>query len=322
MQFIDKPYASNVNLMSPEHAYMAGRIKTSSLDELRNFQRAFPFNPDRVVDVFKELVEESKKHPEPPTDAQKVNFAFTRLLPRCYSPQSLVDWQAVIHFTVTDVASYTITTDGTKADVVAGLAGTPTATIEMDYETYRAVLRFEVIEDSHLVTDDQLADWETTEEMLDVELADEQLEAVAGGKGCSKEAAKGSACSKDGCGAAAGGGTACGAAACGAAACGAAACGADACGGAACAAAGCGGAACGAAGGAGSVCGGAVCGADACAAAACAAAACAAAACAAAACGADAGAGVCAGNACGANILGGADVGPCAVNVIPCVPFI
>ncbi|MEM1315794.1 MAG: hypothetical protein AAGI51_14645, partial [Pseudomonadota bacterium] len=46
-------------------------------------------------------------------------------------------------------------------------------------------------------------------------------------------------------------------------------------------------------------------------------------ACAGAACGAAAGVGgACAGNACGADIAPGPDLGPCAVNVIPVVPFI
>ncbi len=256
MQFIDKPFTSNVTLMSPEHAYMAGRIKTSDLEDLRNFQRAFPFNPERVVEVFKELVTESKKYTGPPTDAQKVDIAFTKLLPRCYSPQSVGDWTGVIRFTVTDMAAYTITVDGTKASVEAGTGPTPTSSIEMDYETYRSVMRFEVLEDSHLVSDDVLLDWESQEEMADVELSDDQLEAVAGGKGEPPPPVQ--ACAADACGAAACGADACAAAACGAAACGAAAC--------------------------------------------------AAAACPAAACGIDAGI--------------GPDIGACAINVIPCVPFI
>ena len=132
---------------------MAGRIKTSDLEDLRNFQRAFPFNPERVVEVFKELVTESKKYTGPPTDAQKVDIAFTKLLPRCYSPQSVGDWTGVIRFTITDMAAYTITVDGTKASVEAGTGPTPTTSIEMDYETYRSVLRFEVLEDSHLVSE-------------------------------------------------------------------------------------------------------------------------------------------------------------------------
>lgn len=312
MQFIDKPFASNVTLMSPEHAYMAGRIKTSDLEDLRNFQRAFPFNPELVVEVFKELVTESKKHTEPPTDAQKVDIAFTKLLPRCYSPQSVGDWTGVIRFTVTDVAAYTITVDGTKASVEAGTGPTPTTSIEMDYETYRAVLRFEVIEDSHLVSDDVLLDWESQEEMADVELSDDQLEAVAGGKGTSVDAVAKQVCAGDACGAASGVGTACGAAACGADACAAAAGIGTACGAAACAGAAGIGTVCGVAAGAGSACAGDACGA----------AASAGSACAGAACGAAAGAGVCAGNACGANLLAGCDFGPCAINIIPCCPFI
>src|SRR5690606_42159508 len=37
-------------------------------------------------------------------------------------------------------------------------------------------------------------------------------------------------------------------------------------------------------------------------------------------CGAAVGAGVCAGNVCGVDILGGVDVSPCGINVIPLVP--
>lgn len=307
MQFVDKPFSDNVALMSPEHAYMAGRIKTNDLEELRNFERAFPFRPEVVVEVFKELVAASKKRPEPPTEQEKIGYAFERILPRCYTPANAPEWDAIIHFTIEDMADYTIRVNGVEAKVSPGLEDEPTSTILMDYETYRAVLRFEIIEDSHQISTQQLAEWETDEEMMDAELSDAQLEAVAGGKGCGAEACGGDACGADGCGAAAGGGTICGGAACGADACGGAACGGDACG---------------AAGGVGTACGGAACGAAACAADACGAAACGGAACAAAACGADVGVGVCAGNACGANILGGADVGPCAVNVIPGLPLI
>jgi hypothetical protein len=307
MQFIDKPFADNMALVSPEHAYLAGRIKTDHLEELRNFQRAFPFSPTVVIASFQELARRFPDASHPPSDQERIAFAFEYLLPRIYSPKSVGDWEAVVHFTITDRdARFTVAVDGEKAEVSRGLNGTPTAEISMDYETYRAVLRFTAIEDSTMVSAEQLADWETQEELASQELGDDQLEAVAGGKGCAAEASKATACGKDSGGASAAAGTACGAAACAAAVgvgtvCGAAACGADAGVGGACGAAACPGAA-----GAGSACG-----ADA-----------GVGACAGNVCGAAVGAGVCAGNACGVDILVLADVGPCAINVIPGLPFI
>jgi hypothetical protein len=307
MQFIDKPFADTMALVSPEHAYLAGRIKTDQLEELRNFQRAFPFNPTVVIASFQELARRFPDANQPPSDQERIAFAFEYLLPRIYSPKSVGDWEGVLHFTITDRdARFTVAVDGEKAEVSRGLNGTPTAEISMDHETYRAVLRYTALEDSTMVSAEQLADWETQEELASSELSDDQLEAVAGGKGCGAEASAQTACGADSAGGSIAVRTACGAAACGGAVGGYTACGADACGVAASIGTVCGAAACPAAAGVGTACG-----ADA-----------GVGACAGNVCGAAVGAGVCAGNACGVDVLGGADVGPCAINIIPCCPFI
>jgi hypothetical protein len=307
MQFIDKPFADTMALVSPEHAYLAGRIKTDQLEELRNFQRAFPFNPTVVIASFQELARRFPDANQPPSDQERIAFAFEYLLPRIYSPKSVGDWEGVLHFTITDRdARFTVAVDGEKAEVSRGLNGTPTAEISMDHETYRAVLRYTALEDSTMVSAEQLADWETQEELASQELSDDKLEAVAGGKGCGTEASKASVCGADGAKGSASLGTIAGRSYCDTAVSVGTICGNDICGvdgavGTVCVAA-----ATLAAAEAGSICGGDL----------------GVGACAGNICGGAVGAGVCAGNICGLDILAGADVGPCAINVIPCCPFI
>lgn len=301
MQFVDKPFGSNVAILSPENAYMSGALKTTNLEDLRRFERVFPLNPKIVMDTVQSLRADYAARGEI-TPKDKMDVLFLTLVPKCYLAHEAAGWNAVLHFKIETAGDYTVTVSEGAATAEAGLQGAPTAVISSHYEDWRKVMRYELLEDSGIVETKQLDSWQD-EESIDRELSDEMLEAVAGGKGCGAEASAGTVCGADGCGAAAGAGTACGAAACGAAAGVGTVCGADACAAAACAAA-----ACGAAAGAG----------------ACAAAGCGAAAgvgvCAGDVCGAAVGAGVCAGNVCGIDILGGADVGPCGINVIPLVP--
>jgi hypothetical protein len=303
MQFVDKPFGSNVAILSPENAYMSGVLKSTNLDDLRRFERVFPLNPKTVMDTVLALRDEYAKRPEI-TPKDKMDVLFLTLVPKCFLPDQAYGWSAVLHFKINGAGEYTVAVSENEVSTVAGLKGTPTAVITAEYEDWRKLMRYELLEDSGLVETKQLDSWQD-EESIDRELSDDMLEAVAGGKGgsCGAEASAGNACGADACGAAAGAGGACGAAACGAAAgvgtvCGAAACAADACAAAAC----------GAAAGAGA-CGAAGCGANA-----------GVGACAGDACGAAVGAGVCAGNVCGIDILGGADIGPCGINVIPLVP--
>lgn len=318
MQFVDKPFGSDVPIVSPENAFMSGALKTDNLDDLRRFERTFPLNPNIIMGKALEMRDFYQKRGSLPTAKEKMDILFVELVPKVYVAANGAGWNAVIHFKIDGASDYTVKVANGTVTTSEGLVGTATCTVTAHYETWRKLLRYELLEDSGQVPITKLQTWQD-EESVDKELSDEMLESVAGGKGCGAEAAAGQACGKDSCGAAAGAGNACGAAACGAA---------GGVGGV------CGAAACGAAVGGGTVCGGAACGADACGGAACGAAACGAAACGAAACGGDAGvgacagnvcgaavgAGVCAGNVCGVDVLGGADVGPCAVNVIPCVP--
>jgi hypothetical protein len=301
MQFVDKPFGSNVAILSPENAYMSGILKTTNLDDLRRFERAFPLNPKIVMDTVLSLRDAYSKRAEiTPEDKQDV--LFITLAPKLFLPDQAYGWNAVLHFKIEGAGDYTVSVCDNEVFVLKGLVGLATAVVSSSYEDWRKVMRYELLEDSGMVENKQLDSWED-EESMNRELSDDQLEAVAGGKGCSSEASGGTVCGSDGCGAAAGGGSACGAAACGAAAGAGTICGADACGAAVCAAA-----ACAAAAGVGA-CAGAACGAAA-----------GVGACAGDACGVAAGVGVCAGNACGIDFLGGVDIGPCGINVIPLVP--
>ncbi len=291
-------------LLDPEKAYLAGKIVTDDLDALRRFRSVFPVNPKAALEVGQEVAADiQKKH-----DAGKLtnevvaDVAFLKLLPKLFKKDQAKGWGQAINFKITDAATYSIAVEGDQVKVAKGASKTADAEIKMDLETLTGIMNFSAMKQSGNIERVEIDD----SEFLDAELGDDQLEAVAGGKGCGAEGGAAQACGADVCGAAGGIATACGAAACGAAGGAYTACGADACG---------------AAVGYGTACGAAACAAAACAADACGAAV-GAGACAGAACGAAVGAGVCAGNVCGADVLGGADVGPCGVNVIPCFPGI
>src|SRR5690606_31106197 len=247
MKFVDKPFGSNVAILSPENAYMAGVLKTNNLEDLRRFERVFPLNPKIVMDTVLALREEYSKRPEI-TPKDKLDVLFLTLAPKCFLPAQAAGWDAILHFSIQGAGDYTVAVSDGQVSTKAGLHGLPTCRVDSHYEDFRKLLRYELIEDSGLVETKQLDSWQD-EESMEAELSDDMLEAVAGGKGsCGAEGAAGQACGADACGAAAGAGSACGAAACAAAAGVGTACGADACG---------------AAVGVGTVCGAAACPADA-----------------------------------------------------------
>lgn len=313
MQFIDQPDFGRKQILNPEQAVITGLIKTDNVDDLRTFQRLFPFKPETIIKVSNEVRAEAEASGGL-SDGRKADIFFDRLLPECFTPSAAPGWTGNIHFKINETDSHTVTVANGKASVREGLHGEPTSEVNMDAQTMSAIMRFEALRQA-----DQLDEVHVVEdgEGIQAELDDSQLELVAGGKGaCGAEAGGAQACGADACGGAAcgaeaSGAGACAAAVCGGAACGGDACGADACGGAVCGAAvggvgACGGDACGAAAGGASACGGAACGADACGAAACGiaaggATACGADACGIAACGADA----CAADACGIDVIPG-----------------
>lgn len=304
MEYVDTPYTNDTPIVSPENAFMTGALKTDNLEDLRRFERAFPLEPHVVMNKAKEMQKAYQERGSLPTDKEKMDLLFLDLTQKVFRKDQAEGWDANIHFKITGGGDYTITVSGGELKAnVEGLQGEATSTVTATCDDWKKILRYEMLEDSGQLKTETLDSWQS-EEALDADLSDEMLEQVAGGKGCGAEASAATACGADSCGAAAGGVGACGAAACGADAGLATACGAAACG-----------AAVGAYG---------VCGADVCAAAAGVGTACGAAAgvgaCAGDVCGAAVGAGVCAGNVCGVDVLGGADIGPCAVNVIPIVP--
>jgi hypothetical protein len=305
MHFVDKPFPNDTPIVSPENAFMTGALKTDNLEDLRRFERVFPLDPKTLVDKALEVRDFYEKRGSLPTSKEKMDILFLDLCGKLFRADEAKGWTATLHFNIEGADEYTIqVVDGELKGSSTGLEGAATCTINSSYDNWRKVLRYEMLEDSGLVEEKQLDNWQD-EESLDSDLSDEMLEAVAGGKGsCGAEAAASTACGADACGAALGYNVACGAAACGGDASINSACGAAACGAAVGAYGVCGADACGAAAGIGTACGAAA----------------GVGACAGDACGAAVGAGVCAGNVCGIDILAGADVGPCGVNVIPLVP--
>lgn len=298
MKVVDKPWfgketpaAAGVSIVSPESAYLSGQLKTSNLDNLRRFETTFPLAPQVILETAQDKRQGYIDRGSLPTSEEKMDILFLEVMPKIFKKRYVQDWDATFHFEIEEAGQYTVEIKEGELTTTKGHIGEATTTVSAHEEVWRKIMRFEMLEDSNVFGDQLLEGWQD-EESIDTELSDDQLEAIAGGKG-------------GGCGAAASAVTACGADACGAAAGVATACGAAACAAAAGAYTACGGQACGAAVGYG-----AACGADACAAAACAG----------DVCGAAVGAGVCAGNVCGIDVLGGADIGPCAINVIPCVP--
>ncbi len=311
MEYVDTlPDEVIEGIISPDNAVLAGKMQVSDVEEVRRFDKVFPFDPVKVIEVAQRHSAVMSKAGGP-TPKEKFDVVFTELLPECFDEKAASGWNAVLHFEIDGADDYTVQVANGTATTSIGLEGEATCEVTTDAETFSSVLRFNTLDDAASAYPEPGSDGTRARTALkavgeahDEELSDEMLEAVAGGKGCGAEGSAASACGADGCGAAAGAGNACGAAACGA----------DAGIGNACGAA-----ACGAAVGIGTVCG-----ADACPAAAGVGTACGAAAgvgaCAGDVCGAAVGAGVCAGNVCGIDVLGGADIGPCGINVIPLVP--
>ena len=334
MQYIDQPKMGRHAILSPQMAVISGQIKTNSVDDLRQFERSFNFDPRVVVELSKDVFsrtdlgekEDGTVDPEQAghifSPKEKTDIFFKELIPRIYDANRAPGWTANLYFDIEGAGDYTVSVQAGGVRIADGKEGEPDANISMDVETFSSVMRFEVLDDANQMKDLVVVD----DESRSLELSDDQLELVAGGKGggsCGAEASGASACGSDHCGAAASGATAAGASACGVAVGAAGVCGGDACGAAAGVATACGGAACAAAAGAGTACGGDGCVAAAGAGSACGAAVCGAAACAGDACGvATCTAAACAAAACGADVAPGPDFGPCAINVIPCCPFI
>ena len=338
MQYIELPQGKKSAVVNPEAAVMKGDIKATNLEELQRFDRVFPFDPQKIK-VFSRKFQGALAGRE--LSAQdRADLMFLRFLPAFYTPDRVPGWAARLHFRIPETGDYTLELDGRTCRAAKGLVGTASAEFTMSLEILAGILRHEILEDAN-----QLKQAGINEE-ADVELSDDMLDKVVGGRGaCAAEASLDNECAADVCGVAAGADTDCGAAVCDVAACAGAACGADACAGAACMAdAGgigicgidvCGGAACGgdvcvgagcvfegcaAAASGDDVCGGAVCGGDTCGGAACGGAACGGAASLIGGCGAD----LCGADACLVDITPGDACGAdaCAVDIIPIIPGI
>lgn len=253
MEFVDKPswggqqIGDAVKILDPRTAYMTGAIKTTDIQDLEMFERAFPANPSVIVQVIgdekaKGAADGSKvESADDVSPEDKSDLMFLKMLPLCFNPGMAGDWDTVMHWKIEGAADYTISVANGSCEIAKGLHGEHDTLIETTYEGFRLIVRHRVLDDSGFFSEEQLDDW-SEEAELDVELSDDQLEAISGGKGggCGAEASGASACGGDACGAAACGGAACGAAACGAAACGADACGVAAGAGGVCAANACG----------------------------------------------------------------------------------
>ncbi|PKK88176.1 MAG: hypothetical protein CVV64_19930 [Candidatus Wallbacteria bacterium HGW-Wallbacteria-1] len=264
-------------------------FEADDLQDLNNLRKAVDFQgfdtktaQEELARVFLGLKDQSKEN----LVREQVMF-FISMLARYYKPDNVPGWEAVFHFSVKNAGEHTFRIKDGKASYSKGEPLDPTCTVQCDPTGL-------MIQFVKLRADDLHSDSD--------ELSDDDLEMVAGGKGGGKKKKSSFNVKKF-------------LNLCGAEATGSSGCGIDWGG-----AGGCGGDGCAIAIGGLGICGAAACGAATCAADACAAAACGADACAGAACGLALGVGGCAGNACGVDIQGGADVGPCAVNVIPGTP--
>ncbi len=313
MLYIDQPNTGSHSVVSPEMALMEGKIRTNGVDDLRQFERAFPMSPQVVMAVSKDVMtrygvteavtpEKARTLLSP---KQKTDVFFKELLPKVYDTNAASGWTGDLYFNIEGAGDYTVSVKPAGVTVEDGKQGAPTSETTVSMHSFASIMRWEILDDADMVDNIRIV----SDEAVSDELSDDQLEMVAGGKGaCGAEAGAGQACGGDVCSVAAGAGSACGGAVCGGAVGVGTVCGGDACSqavgvGTGCAAAACAAAACSAA-----ACGADACGADACAGAACAVA-------------AGAG-GACAGQACGADFAPGPDLGPCGLNVIPIVPFI
>ena len=144
-----------------------------------------------------------------------------KYFPRFIDPEKAAGWNAVLHFIIgSEKWEYTLKIEDGKSTFESGLSGDPTAVTAMDAETFISTVMY-----TKKYSDGSL------------ELTDDELEGVAGGKGasaCGSDHAGASASGAGACGGAVTGAGACGAQACGGAVTGAGACGADACGAAFC----------------------------------------------------------------------------------------
>jgi uncharacterized LabA/DUF88 family protein len=290
-------------LLDPEKAYLAGKLVIDDLDSLRRFRAVFPVDLKATYEVAMEVKEDLAKEvaANDLSNDEITDVAFLKLMPKLFSKEEAQGWTATLNFDITDAAGYTIHVKNDEVQVEKGLSDDATATAKMDLETLTGVLNFGAMAQAGNLQRVEIDD----SEFLDEELGDDQLEAVAGGKGST-------ACGGEACGNDAGAGSACAGAACVNAAGAGTACSGDACNNAAGVGTACVGAACVNDAAVGTACAGALCGT----------AAGAAGGCAGDVCGLAVGVGVCAGNVCGVDVLGGADVGPCGVNVIPGIPGI
>jgi len=329
MEYIDRPDSGMTGIVNPETALMTGRLKTSDMKALMRFQQVFPLTPQKVMD-YSERMRDAVAKKGAMTAKDKADLIFHQFLPEFYRSDRAKGWSAALHFKIADAGDYTVAVDD-GCVIHKGLKGKASAEIAMDVDTLAGVLKYGILDQANQLEAAGFVD--APEE--DVELADDMLDAVVGGRGgsshhnpCAAEAAVVSPCGAEACGAAACGAEATGAGACGAEACAAAACGAEACGAAACAAEATGGSACVADASGAAVCGGDVTGIGACVGEACVGAACGAALCGGDACGLEAegadlcgleagGVDVCAAEAGGVDVCGAevSGVDACAVEI-------
>ena len=223
MKLVDKPWfghddpaSAGVEIVSPESAYLSGQLKTSNLDNLRRFETTFPLVPQVILDTAQSKRQEYIDRGSLPTNEEKMDLLFLEVMPKIFQKRYVQDWDATFHFDIANAGQYTVKIiKGGGVETCKGFEGEATTTVNVDVEIWRKIMRFEMLEDSHVFTNDLLESWQD-EESIDTELSDDQLEAIAGGKGgaCGAEATAVTACGSDACGAAAGVLTACGAAAC------------------------------------------------------------------------------------------------------------
>ena len=243
MQFIDAPE-------NPVNAIREGRLQVTNLDDFRRIEESIQISPERVEEINKRGEELYGEAGGQVKTKNLLDFYMQALRDLMTSPPA--EWSAIffiILFNPDDKILYYYSLSVANGEVVvdSGLKEgiQPTCEMKTDVASFINLLRYMKSKALGEISD---------------ELSDEELEAVAGGKGsnvCGAEGCGGDACTTDVCGA-----EGCGADASGSCSTeGGGVCGADGCGGAACGGDSCAAAVCGA-----EACGYAICSAEACAA--------------------------------------------------------
>ena len=174
MQFIDNPTRTLRGIVSLESALESGKIKATNPDELKRFERAFHFAPQKVVEYSARMQKKVKPNISP---KEKADLLFTYFLPEFFTPSRVPGWKADLVFKIAKIGAYTIRIDGDACAVTKGAAASPACLIETDFDTLSGVLKYYILYEANQL---ERAGFRASSEG-DTELDDYMLEEVVGG---------------------------------------------------------------------------------------------------------------------------------------------